>query len=180
LSFMIQLLKDPSFLGALIGSILTGMIAIGVYKGNLKNIDRKENDKIKFDNYKEFKILENVIFDLNTNLTVILEELNKDNTDFSKIRVTSKMIVGLNRDINLINVKNFIIQKEIFLNAQFVIGEYRFLQEHLLSIIEEDAYISAIQNDKNEYKEIIKGFNDRISDSYKTIRNAFLEIKFKV
>ncbi|PPA70055.1 hypothetical protein [Jeotgalibacillus proteolyticus] len=178
MNFIGGLFSDSNFLGALVGSILSGIVAVGVYVMNLKNIRDKEKNKERIDNYKEFKILESCLSDLSSYLKEIIEGLNQN--DFGIVKAYSEEIIRLEHRFNTIDIKRFVTEKEIFLHANSIIANYRFFNNICTLLLDRASQGFENEEPKKQFITSIKKIKSGMDESYSKIRKSLIDLKYKV
>ncbi|MFD2924191.1 hypothetical protein [Halobacillus naozhouensis] len=168
MSFVESLLSDPGFWGAFLGSVLTGSIALVVYKGNLSSMEQKEKKEQEKNDYKEFRIISNLVNDLLTSLEIIIEQENKDKPDLPKIVTTMTVIVSGDEKYNSLETKNMTYENEIFIFAELFKDDYRFLVDRFKEILDDDKKKAAIVDPgrKDEFKQFILTYKKLIRDTF--------------
>lgn len=172
--------KLLTFFGSLAGTLISGLVAISVYKGNIRNTKKKEKSNEISDNYKEFKILEDAMYRTTTNMKFIAEEMKKSQIDSRRIMTCCINIRETKILVNMIDPKLFTIEEGIFQNSRMLIQNYFFIYERCEDILR----LSSNDNyEINNLSVFVVGFEDIrkiIEDTYYDIRRSYVELKYKV
>lgn len=167
---VLKILTDPGFLGSLIGST----IAIGLYKGNLKDMNTKETVKQKTETFKEFKLIQ-VVYNscIKHDLKQIINELGKEIPKVDTINIHAQLFDDIKYMVEKIELKNMTHENEIFSNAVSFIEDYQNLRSQMVSLI--NITESELQDNKDarlSLRDSFRGLHQRITFTYK-----FLEAK---
>lgn len=169
-----------TFIGSLLGALISGGFAILVYKGNLKSLAAREEKNERESNYKEFKLLESVSSDINTVVENMVRELRNTNVDVHSIKSLCSQIREIQGSIDKINIKAFIVDEDIFQWALMLVNKLIFMDKIIREISLQNDIVFYNVKKTQELAVMLEEQSKSIRDNFYNIRKRFLKLGYRV